>query len=153
MLCKELMAYPVVYNLNTDNILSVLNNMANYNINFIPIKDKNLNIVGIITKTDIIKRIILNKIDLLQKINNYMTKEIIFCYEEEDVTYAISKMANYQIKQILIFNNHNNLTGTISIKEIALNEETNKYLNDLLYEIYQNLCINPIKYIKTEKKI
>lgn len=153
MLCKDLMSYPIIFNYNTDSILDVSINMAKYKTNFLLILNKEHYIIGIITGSDIIKRIISKKVNISQPINNYITNSIIFCYEDQDISYAISKMADNQIKQIIIINKNNFLKGVISIKDIALKKETNKYLNDLLYELFSETYINPLKTFNTQKKI
>lgn len=153
MLCKDLMSYPVIFNKEDDSILKVSKTMDKYNIGFIPIVDSDNNLIGVITDFDIIKRVISKDIPLNNHISNYLTKEVIYCYENQDISLAISKMADYQIKRIIVLDLNNKMVGIISIKDIATNQETNKYLNDLLLEIKSDELLNPIKYYYEAKKI
>ena len=153
MLCKDLMSYPVIFNKEDDSILKVSKTMDKYNIGFIPIVDSDNNLIGVITDFDIIKRVISKDIPLTNHISNYLTKEVIYCYVNQDISLAISKMADYQIKRIIVLDLNNKMVGIISIKDIATNQETNKYLNDLLLEIKSDELLNPIKYYSKAKKI
>lgn len=136
-----------------NSILEIIKTMKNQNTSFVPIINHDKTVAGIITQTDLIT-CILNNINFDLPIYSYITKNFIYCYPNEDISYAISKMADYHIKQILIINDNYSLAGVISIKELALNSETNKYLNELLYELFQEQTINPIKLLtENQKKI
>ena len=152
ILCKNVMAKPFFKYID-NSIHEIIKTMKNKNTSFVPIINHDKTVAGIITQTDLIT-CILNNINFDLPINSYITKNFIYCYPNEDISYAISKMADYHIKQILIINDNYSLAGVISIKELALNSVTNKYLNELLYELFQEQTINPIKLLtENQKKI
>ena len=151
ILCKNVMAKPFFKYID-NSIFEIIKTMKNKNTSFVPIINHDKTVAGIITQTDLITRILNNDINSNFPINSYITKNLIYCYPNEDISYAISKMADYHIKQILIINDNYSLAGVISIKELALNSETNKYLNELLYELFQEQTINPIKLLTNNQK-
>ena len=153
MLCNELMNKNVCFNYTNEPIINVINNIIDSNSKFAVVLDNNKSILGIITLLDIIKRIILNNINLNNPIISYITSPIISCLENDDISYAISKIVDYKINQIIVINNKNNLLGFISFKELAMNKETNLFLNDVLYEFYLDDTINPFKLLIDKKKI
>ena len=153
MLCNELMNKNVCFNYKNEPIINIINNLVKSNSKFSVVLDNDKSILGIITPFDIIKRIILNNINLNNPIIDYITSPIISCLDKDDISYAISKIADYKINQIIIVNGKNNLLGFISFKELAMNKETSIFLNDLLSEFYLEETINPIKLFVNKKKI
>lgn len=152
MYCYEIMTKNLSTGNKKNTIQGISKIMADNNIGFIPIIE-NSKVIGIITDRDIIKRAIANGASILENIEKYMTKKVISTYENDDISIAITKMADNQIKRIIITNDQNQMTGIISLKDIAINNQTNIYLKDLFKEISENTkTINPILYKNTISK-
>ena len=129
---ENIISYNLITNKNTDKIFEVANNMLKNNIGFIPI-EKDKKIIGVITDRDIAIRIVANKIDLNQKIEDYITKNIV-CINKNNCIEEVKKlMIQNKIKRLLVEDN-NKIIGVISLSDIILK------LNDLE-------CSNLIKTI------
>lgn len=149
MICKDLMTKNVITCDQDASILEACILMRKHDIGFLPIVNSSNNtVVGVITDRDIIKRAIALNKDLNDKISFYMTKSYCFTYPKEDITMAITKMADFKIKRLIVIDDHH-IVGIISLKDLALNKETNKLINELLKEISHpdnNNTIYPFKH-------
>ncbi|MBQ9181521.1 MAG: CBS domain-containing protein [Bacilli bacterium] len=129
---ENIISYNLITNKNTDKIFEVANNMLKNNIGFIPI-EKDKKIIGVITDRDIAIRIVANKIDLNQKIEDYITKNIVCINKNNSIEEVKKIMIQNKIKRLLVEDN-NKIIGVISLSDIILK------LNDLE-------CSNLIKTI------
>lgn len=129
---ENIISYNLITNKNTDKIFEVANNMLKNNIGFIPI-EKYKKIIGVITDRDIAIRIVANKIDLNQKIEDYITKNIVCINKNSSIEEVKKLMIQNKIKRLLVEDN-NKIIGVISLSDIILK------LNDLE-------CSNLIKTI------
>ena len=64
-----------------------------------------------------------------------MTTNIITVQKNDDISIAISKMADNQIRRILVLNKKNELVGILSLADIANHKKSREYLPALIYEI------------------
>ena len=139
MLCKHLMKTSIVKAYKHSSILDCAILMKENNIGFIPIVYPDTDfIAGVVTDRDILTRAICTGIPLSEDIYLISTNNYISCFEDADISVAVTKMADNQIKRILITNRQKQLCGIISLKEIATNDNTNFFLNDLLKETCEN---------------
>lgn len=139
MLCKHLMKTSIVKAYKHSSILDCAILMKENNIGFIPIVYPDTDfIAGVVTDRDILTRAICTGIPLSENIYSISTNNYISCFEDDDISVAVTKMADNQIKRILITNKQKQLCGIISLKEIATNDNTNFFLNDLLKETCEN---------------
>ncbi len=94
-------------------------------------------IEGVVTDRDIINRAVSQKLDLNNtKVKDIMSKSVIFCYEDENITRAINLMNKHRIRRILIINDDYKLVGILSMIDIF------KRLKDK--SILSNLFINTL---------
>lgn len=136
MKCKDIMSKNIICCHKSTKISKVIEIMTSFDIGFIPIVIEDTGFVcGIITDRDIITRFCNQNNSFDDEVSKYMTLNYISVNEDDDVSIGISKMADNQIKRIIVTNRYKQITGVISIKDIALNKYTNVYLNDLLSEI------------------
>lgn len=153
MKCKDIMTKNIITCYKDTTISEVAKIMRDKNIGFIPVVYEDTDfIAGLITDRDIVTRVIAYDKPVNDKVSNYMTVEYISVNENDDISIGISKMADYQIKRIIVTNIYNQITGIISLKDISLNKDTNTYLNDLLNEIsIPNPQVNkPQAYLKCD---
>lgn len=153
MKCKDIMTKNIITCYKDTTISEVSKIMRDKNIGYIPVVYEDTGfIAGLITDRDIVTRVIAYDKSVNDKVSNYMTVEYISVNENDDISIGISKMADYQIKRIIVTNIYNQITGIISLKDISLNKDTNTYLNDLLNEIsIPNPQVNkPQAYLKCD---
>ena len=136
MKCKDIMTKNIITCFKNTSIRDVSKIMKDKCIGMIPVVYEDTGFVaGLITDRDIVTRVIAYDKSFDDKVCNFMTVEFVSVFENDDISIGISKMADYQIKRIIVTNNYKQITGIISLKDIALNKDTNIYLNDLLNEI------------------
>ena len=136
MLCKEIMNKNLITCSLSTKVFEIAKIMKEKDIGFIPIvfNDKKT-ISGVITDRDIITRIIANEKSINMEVSAFISRNYVSVFEDDDVTIALSKMADFQIKRILVVDKDYYLKGIITLKDISLHKYTNSYLNDLLKEI------------------
>ena len=105
-----------------------------------------------ITDRDIITRVIALGKDIKMEVSPFITRNFVSVFENDDITIALSKMADFQIKRILVVDKDYYLKGIITLKDISINKYTNSFLNDLLKEISMAtpVTITPTKDIKCD---
>ena len=108
--------------------------MTKKNIGFLPVLNKG-NLSGIITDRDIINRIVSKEKDIYASVFIAMTTNVITVQKNDDISIAISKMADNQIRRILVLNKKNELVGILSLADIANHKKSREYLPELIYEI------------------
>ena len=108
--------------------------LTDNNIGFLPVLEKG-KLVGVLTDRDIINRIISKEKDIYASVFLAMSTDIISIQKNDDISIAISKMADKQIRRILVLNKKQDLVGILSIADIANHKETKEYLPELIHEI------------------
>jgi|SoiMethySBSTD1v2_1073268.scaffolds.fasta_scaffold502028_2 CBS domain-containing protein/sporulation protein YlmC with PRC-barrel domain len=78
-------------------------------------------IVGMLTDRDITVRATAEGLDpKTTKVYEVMTPEIVFAYEDEDVSDAAQLMAEHQIRRLVVLNRDKQLVGIISLGDLAV---------------------------------
>jgi len=153
MICKDIMSKKIITCSLSTSVKKVAKIMKDNDIGYIPIVfDDKKTIAGVITDRDIITRVIANDKDTNLAISLFITRNFVTVFEDDDVSIALSKMADYQLKRIIVTDKDYYLKGIITLKDISLHKYTNSYLNDLMKEISMpNPQINkPQEYLKCE---
>lgn len=136
MLCKDIMNKKIITCFLSTKVEDVAKKMQEHDIGYIPIVfDDKKSIAGVITDRDIVTRIIAQGKDTTMEISAFITRNFVSVFEDDDVSIALSKMADFQLKRILVVDSDYYLKGIISLKDISLHKYTNSYLNDLMKEI------------------
>ena len=106
----------IVVNRNT-TLRDVAKIMTENNVGSVIVVD-NGKPIGIITERDIVRAIGRNK-DLNSKAEEIMTSSLITIKEDSPITGALSLMRSYNIRHLPVIDNEGNLTGIISIRDVA----------------------------------
>lgn len=78
-------------------------------------------LVGMVTDRDITLRATAEGLDpKTTRVYEVMTPEIIFAYEDEDVSEAARLMAEYQIRRLVVLNRDKRLVGIVSLGDLAV---------------------------------
>lgn len=110
--------------------------MKQNNIGFLPIVDQG-KIVGIITDRDIVVDMLANKENSHAKIINYANQNIVSVDINSNIKEVLKKMADHQIKRILVVENHN-VKGILSISDILNSTIDSKLIYESLKKIFMN---------------
>ena len=144
-LAKDIMSKDIITIQSHNSIYYAAKLMKEYNIGFLPIVDDGY-IYGVITDRDIVIRALANN-SLFASIRICATTSPLYMVKEDtDIDTIIKLMSDKQIRRLLVLNNHNHLTGIISLKDIVLN--TNNDIKDIFIR-----CKNPINYIDNSIKM
>ncbi len=98
--------------------------MAAANIGFLPVcDDDGGKVVGTVTDRDIVVRAIARGLDpALARVTEVMSRDVITCRAEDELTLAEQLMANYQVARLVITDEDGGLEGVISLSDIAEHE-------------------------------
>lgn len=111
--------------------------MQKHDFGFLPVKHDG-QIIGVVTDRDLVIRALAKGQDPTKtKLKEAMTKKILFCHEEDDLKKAAQIMCDKQVNRLAVYNNQEQLTGVISIGDIARKAKDNALLAKLTEAIHQ----------------
>ena len=122
MLVRDVMTHHVVIAAPDASILQVAQMMSEIDSGVIPIVNEEL--LGIVTDRDIVVRAVAELLDLESPVSDIMTEGVESCLEDDDLREASRRMADLQMRRLVVFDRDGNVTGILSLGDIAvLNEE------------------------------
>ncbi len=122
MLVRDVMTHHVVIAAPDASIRQVAQMMSEIDSGVIPIVNDEL--LGIVTDRDIVVRAVAELLDLESPVSDIMTEGIESCLEDDDLREASRRMADLQMRRLVVFDRDGNVTGILSLGDIAvLNEE------------------------------
>jgi CBS domain-containing protein len=133
MKVREIMTTDVECVAPDTDVPELANKMKTLDVGFIPVCD-NDRLVGTVTDRDIVIRGIAGGKDIDSTIaQNIMTKEVHWCYEDDDVKDVAKLMREKEVRRMLILNQDKRLVGVVSIGDISKVEEheSGKTLKDI----------------------
>ncbi len=118
MRIKECMSEDVVIAAPAQTIRDAARMMRNIDAGFIPVGE-NDRLVGMITDRDIAVRGIADGKGPDTTIRDVMSKEVLYCYDDDDVDDVSDQMAELQVRRMPVLNREKRLVGIISLGDIA----------------------------------
>jgi CBS domain-containing protein len=116
------MTHHVVIAAPDASIRQVAQMMSEIDSGVIPIVNEEL--LGIVTDRDIVVRAVAELLDLESPVSDIMTEGVESCLEDDDLREASRRMADLQMRRLVVFDRDGNVTGILSLGDIAvLNEE------------------------------
>lgn len=97
--------------------------MADIDAGFLPVGEDD-RLVGIITDRDIAIRAVGTGQSPDAKIRDAMSREVRYCYADDDVDDILDNMAAQQIRRLPVVDRDKRLVGVVSISDLAINGET-----------------------------
>ena len=88
-------------------------------------------LVGIITDRDIAIRAIGNRLGADTEVDQVMTHEVRYCFEDDDIGQVLDNMADVQLRRLPVLDQDKRLKGIVSLSDMALVEKR---------EVGQALC-------------
>lgn len=105
--------------------------MAECDVGAIPIGD-NDRLVGMITDRDIAIRAVGLGKDAETPIQEVMTREIKYCFEDEDLQHVAQNMGDIQVRRLPVLNRDKRLVGIVALGDIASGVRAKKLVGDTL---------------------
>ena len=93
------------------------------------------------------------KSDTLEKtVDDIMTHSAITIDKDDDITEALAKMKDYQLRRLPVINKKMELVGIITLSDLSICKQTNELINDLMYELSlpNPQKEKPLKYLRAD---
>lgn len=121
----------------TDTVRKVAQVMAHVETGAVPIVEDG-KVVGLVTDRDIVLRVVAEGRSFDSPISEAMSEGDVQSVQEDDVLAdATAKMANHQIRRLVVLNEAGNLTGILSLGDVAKDygaKQVGKTLEDISAE-------------------
>lgn len=103
----------------TDSIRKVAETMAKVDSGVVPVVD-NGKVVGLVTDRDIVLRVVAEGRSFDSAVSEVMSDGEVLSVKEDDILAdATAKMANNQVRRLVVLNDSGNLTGILSLGDVA----------------------------------
>jgi CBS domain-containing protein len=96
--------------------------MGSLDAGVLPVRE-NDRLVGMITDRDIAIRAVAEGKGPEAKIRDVMSKDVKYCFEDEDVDHVLHNMGDLQVRRLPVLNRDKRLVGIISLGDLATNSE------------------------------
>lgn len=93
--------------------------MREENIGALFVNDDNAQVTGIITDRDIAIRAVADAAAATDTVGDYMSRDVIACYEDDDIETAIQIMEEQQIRRLMVCNDNDEPVGMLAQADIA----------------------------------
>jgi CBS domain-containing protein len=123
MRCEEIMKREVECVEPTEPVQAAARRMRDANVGFLPVCDSSRKVLGTITDRDIAIRIVAEGRPPTTAAADVMTREVVACRSDDDVTRAEQLMGSRQKSRIICTDKDGRLAGVISLSDIAQVEE------------------------------
>ena len=104
-----------------DTIQHAARLMAECDCGILPVSEGD-HLVGMISDRDIAIRGIGNGKGPHSKVRDAMTREVKYCFEDEDAAHVAENMADLQVRRLPVMNRDKRLVGIISLSDLARKE-------------------------------
>ena len=81
-------------------------------------------LVGVITDRDIAIRAVAKHLSPDTPVGEVMSKEVLYCYEDEDIDQVARNMGDQQVRRLPVLNRDKRLVGILSLGDIACRTES-----------------------------
>jgi CBS domain-containing protein len=123
MKVSEIMSTDVECVSPDEDLRSLATTMKTLDVGFIPICE-NERLVGTVTDRDIVIRGVAEGCDINEcRARDVMTKDIVWCFEDEDVSAIARKMQENEVRRMLILNRDKRLVGVVSLGDVSKVQE------------------------------
>jgi CBS domain-containing protein len=109
--------------------------MRELDVGMLPIRNED-RLVGMLTDRDITVRATAEGRDPSNtKVSEVMTPEVVYCFEDQDVSEAAKLMQEKQIRRLPILNRQKKLVGIVSLGDVAVHTAEEKIVSKTIKEV------------------
>ena len=102
----------------SESIFNAACKLAGKDVGALPV-EQDERLLGMITDRDIVVRVIADSRDPVKtKVEDVVSREPKFCYEDEDVAHVASNMDKLLVRRLPVMNRQKRLVGIVSIEDI-----------------------------------
>jgi CBS domain-containing protein len=102
----------------SDSLRKAAQMMAEEDVGFLPVEEDD-RLVGMITDRDIVTRCIAQGKDGSARVRDVMTRDVKYCYENDDIDDVMENMADIQVRRLPVMNKEKRLIGILSLADVA----------------------------------
>ena len=118
-----------------NTVVEAARKMKDLNVGPIPVCDDN-EILGMVTDRDIATRAIAEGRDPAHTpVRDVMTPEVLYCFEDQDVSEAAQLMQQRQVRRLLVLNRKREVTGIVSLGDLAVEIGDNQLAGKTLEQV------------------
>lgn len=118
MRINEIMSRDVEVARPQDTIQDVARKMRDIDTGAIPVCDGD-KVRGVVTDRDIVIRAVCEARSFETPVTDVMTADVEYCYEDDDIMAAADKMAELQVRRLIVLDHDQRLVGIVSLGDIA----------------------------------
>ena len=135
MLVKEIMTTGIETISADTSVTEAAKKIRSLDVGALPVVDNN-QIVGIISKKDIVYRCVADECDPMSTaVSEIMTNEIATCWEDETLEDAASMLEKNKLHRLLVMSEENEPVGMISLNDMAVKAHD----EHLAWEVLENI--------------
>ncbi|MCF6100686.1 CBS domain-containing protein [Mesorhizobium muleiense] len=105
-----------------ESLQKIAKRMAVDDVGFLPVGE-NDRLVGTITDRDIVVRAVAEGKDGNATVRDVMTKDVKYCFEDEDIEHVAQNMGDIQVRRLPVLNRDKRLVGVVSLADAVLKED------------------------------
>jgi CBS domain-containing protein len=133
--CGEVMTRELACCQTTDSLVRVAQLMKSEDVGAVPVIDAK-KLVGMVTDRDIVvKGLAAGRSPQDATVREVMTTDVVTCREDEDVSVAVSRMADRKVRRIPVVDRNGMLLGIIAQADIATRVHRDKTTGELVEAI------------------
>ncbi len=137
MQLKDMMTRTVVVTRPDSMLKEAAAKMRMLDVGPLPVCDGS-RVVGILTDRDITIRATAEGRDpKTTPVAEVMTKDVYFCYEDQDVKEAAKVMSDLQVRRLIVLDRDSNLAGIVSLGDIVTDTGDEKMAGRVLHKVSQ----------------
>src|SRR5262249_21149130 len=121
MKVSDAMTYDVQVATPKQSISDAARTMARIDAGVLPVGE-NDRLVGMITARDIAIRAVAEGKPPTTKVREVMSKEVLYCYEDQDLDEVAKNMADMKVRRLPVLNREKRLVGILSLGDLAHHE-------------------------------
>jgi CBS domain-containing protein len=135
MRLKDVMTTDVQTVSSDTSICDAAKKMKQIDIGPLPVVDGHA-VVGMLTDRDIVVRVVAaGKDPANTAVKEAMSKDVVYCFEDQGVEEAAKLMAEKQIRRLLILNHEDRLAGIVSLGDLAVDTHDTRMSGRILEEV------------------
>ena len=120
MRLNEIMTRRVECTRPEESLQDAARRMRELDVGTLPVFERD-RLVGIVTDRDITVRAVAEGIDpRTHHVRDAMTRDVVYCYDDQDVVDAVQLMEQRQIRRLVVLNRAEKLAGIVSLGDLAL---------------------------------
>jgi CBS domain-containing protein len=121
----------------TDSVRAAAAVLKQLNIGSAPVCNGR-SLVGMLTDRDIAVRAVADGRDPLNTpVEQVMTRDVVYCFEDQDVQEVADAMAASQVRRMPILNRQHELVGIVSLGDLAVDLADDELTGEVLEEVSQ----------------